>query len=242
MKLDFIFCIVAALGLHAGVLALKLPSSAPAVSEVEIGLEAPGESAGDPSAESPASQEMPAPASERPAPLDAPPSPREETPPSPPLETPPPLKPEEPPLPTPTDNRSEDAPPAPPAASPSPLSPNKAAHRPPAPRSASKGTRANQQSNGGSGHASSTARYLFRAPLQYPAAALAARAGGHVILSVDINENGRAVGASVQQSSGRPDLDASAIECAMNSRYEPNRVNGLPQPCRVQAPFHFKPR
>ncbi len=89
--------------------------------------------------------------------------------------------------------------------------------------------------------APTSAQYRFRAPLHYPATALRKNIGGRIILSIAINENGNATDVQVKLSSGNSALDDAAISCARASRYEPPRVNGLPQSCQVDAPFDFKP-
>ncbi len=91
-----------------------------------------------------------------------------------------------------------------------------------------------------SGGGSTSAEYRARASLSYPASALRAQAGGRVVLSVELNENGRAVSVTVKVSSGRSDLDAAAVACARQSIYEPYRINGVAQSSRVEAPFEFK--
>jgi TonB family protein len=84
------------------------------------------------------------------------------------------------------------------------------------------------------------ANYRMRASLSYPSSALRDRAGGRVVLSVDVDENGRAINVAVKLSSGRADLDSAAIACARQSSYEPYRAGGIAQACRVEAPFEFK--
>lgn len=91
----------------------------------------------------------------------------------------------------------------------------------------------------GSSVSISGVRYRQRAALSYPISALRQRIGGSVVLLVNINENGRATGISVQRSSGNADLDQAAIKCARYSSYEPYRVHGVAQPSRVEAPFQF---
>ncbi len=92
---------------------------------------------------------------------------------------------------------------------------------------------------GGSSSSISKVRYRNRAALSYPATALRQRIGGSVQLLVNIDESGRATNIMVQHSSGSTDLDRAAINCARQSTYEPYRVHGVAQPCRVEAPFKF---
>ncbi len=91
-----------------------------------------------------------------------------------------------------------------------------------------------------SGGGTTSAKYRSRASLTYPSSALRQRAGGRVVLSVDLDENGKAISVSVIVSSGRADLDAAATACARQSTYEPYRNNGIAQSSRVEAPFEFK--
>ncbi|MCE9519870.1 MAG: energy transducer TonB [Verrucomicrobia bacterium] len=93
---------------------------------------------------------------------------------------------------------------------------------------------------GGSSINISGVRYRERAALSYPISALRQRIGGTVLLLVNIDESGRATSISVQRSSGNADLDHAATTCARQSTYEPYRVHGVAQPCRVEAPFQFE--
>ena len=113
-------------------------------------------------------------------------------------------------------------------------------NKPGLPRGESAGKSATQAR--GAGRSAIAARYLFRAPLEYPRSEWAKHIGGNILLSVSITESGRAENVEVKRSSGNRALDAAAIECARKSRYEPYRVNGLPQACRVEAPFEFVAR
>lgn len=97
-------------------------------------------------------------------------------------------------------------------------------------------------SRSSSGGGTTSAEYRSRASLSYPASALRARAGGRVVLSVELDENGKARSVMVKISSGRSDLDAAAVSCARQSTYEPYRINGIAQSSRVEAPFNFEPR
>jgi periplasmic protein TonB len=92
---------------------------------------------------------------------------------------------------------------------------------------------------GGKAAIIASARYRQRASLSYPLSAMRRGIGGLVVLFVDVDAQGSATRVSVRQSSGHPDLDRAAIRCASESTYEPARVNGTPQPCRVEAPFRF---
>lgn len=91
-----------------------------------------------------------------------------------------------------------------------------------------------------SGGGTTEAEYHARASLVYPMSALRDRAAGRVVLSVELNENGKAVSFSVKVSSGRSDLDDAAMACARRSTYKPYRVDGVAQSRRVDAPFEFK--
>ena len=251
MKAEILISLISAVSLHAGLFCIggghhDLPHSA---TEIEIGLEAgvdePATGAVD---EAPSTVDQPTEES-----VEA----QQVLPPEPPQESPPAV-------PAPSDAPAQepaDQPPPPPA-EPAPVQqaavPAKPAPEPskssrPQPKTAKtvassvskKGSKASgTASAGGSGRGSniSSARYRFRAPLRYPAAAFSKHIGGTVVLTIEINESGRALNVLVKQSSGHRDLDAAAVQCALASRYEPYRVNGQAEPCSVVAPFRFEPR
>lgn len=245
MKAEILISLISAVSLHAGLFCIggghrDLPASA---TEIEIGLEA-GDSAlsnasteeTGPACEEPANEvvEQSDPLPPEPEPVTQPPAPPvPEAPKEMPAEQVPPHA-EEPPQ---TSPGVAEEPPAPVA--PKPVAVVKKVSKSGSTRSSKTSGMA---SSAGSGHGSniSSARYRFRAPLRYPATAFAQHVGGTVVLTIEINASGRAVNASVKQSSGHRELDASAIQCAMASRYEPYRVNGQSEPCSVVAPFLFE--
>ena len=246
MKSETILCIITALGIHAGALTLHLPAGTqPPVVEIEVGLESGGEeSAQEVRVAETTEPEQP---------------PKEEVKQADPVPPPPVIseapKPQELPVPpeTPADKPVEPPQPVP-VAQTSPPSPPKPQEKAIAAAATGKKSENNQRSRGttaarsagsgsgrGSGSSALAARYLFRAPLRYPSAEWSRRIGGVTLLTVEINESGRAVGVELKRSSGNASLDAAAIQCARQSRYEPVRINGLAQSCRVDAPFQFVP-
>ena len=248
MKAEILISLISAVSLHAGLFCIggghrDLPHSA---TEIEIGLEAGDEAPATglvdepaPSVDSSVTEtveaqpilppvpppELAAPA---PAPTEAPAQEPAPSPPTPPAEPPP------------VQQAAAEPKPVTPAPKPAPQ-PRKTA-KVSVSRNAGKPSGKASAGDSGRGSNISSARYRFRAPLRYPASALAQHAGGTVVLVIEINDAGRAVDVTVRQGSGHRDLDASAMQCAMASRYEPYRVNGQAEPCSVVAPFRFEPR
>lgn len=238
MKLDFAIALCAALGFHAGALWL-VPGAdheSPAATEIEVGLESGQGVAGEPVPEELAAPPLPVPqpVTEKAfTPVQPETSPANvvedaaTVKPGPPLEHPPPSK---------SSATLMEQPLAAPAASPATAPVKK-----PAAKATTKASSVSSHSRGVSpGSSVTTARYRFRAPLRYPASALRQHAGGLAILGIELDAAGRVARITVRQSTGHADLDAAAVECARRSRYEPYRVNGIAQPCRVDAPFRFE--
>lgn len=84
-------------------------------------------------------------------------------------------------------------------------------------------------------------RYLKKVEPIYPKASLRLDESGHVVVLVMVDDHGMPVSASIKQSSGYPRLDNAAREAAMQSRYVPYTLNGVPMRFEVPAPFTFKP-
>lgn len=84
-------------------------------------------------------------------------------------------------------------------------------------------------------------RYLKKVEPVFPK--VSARLGeyGSVTVAVTVDEHGLPVNATVSRSSGYPRLDAAARDAAMQSRYVPYTLNGVPQRFEVPAPFLFTP-
>ena len=252
MKAEILISLISAVSLHAGLFCIggghrDLPHSA---TEIEIGLEAGDEAAATGVVDEPSSPVEPPTSETVEAQQVLPPEP----PPEPIAPTP---APSEAPAPEPADHPPVTPEPAPVVqpqaiakADPLPVKPvpnrssTKVIKATASKKTGNAGKPSGLASSGGIGRGSniSSARYRFRAPLRYPASALAQHAGGTVVLVIEINDAGRAVDVVVRQSSGHRDLDASAVQCALASRYEPYRVNGQAEPCSVVAPFRFEPR
>lgn len=83
-------------------------------------------------------------------------------------------------------------------------------------------------------------RKLFCPEPKYPADALAAGLTGRVIVRVVIGKDGRVVRAGIQQSSGVPSLDASALAAVCQWRFEPIRQGGVAVVAAVPIPVQFR--
>ena len=77
---------------------------------------------------------------------------------------------------------------------------------------------------------------------RYPAAALAARQQGRVLLRVRTTAAGTVETVTVEQSSGFPLLDQSALETVNNWRFVPARRGGVAVPYEVLIPIRFQIR
>jgi protein TonB len=103
------------------------------------------------------------------------------------------------------------------------------------PSSASVASRA---SSGAQSHA--PVRKLYSPEPQYPPDALAAGLTGRVVVRVVIGKDGRVVRAGVQQSSGVPSLDASALAAVRQWRFEPILHGGVAVVAAVPIPVQFR--
>ena len=72
----------------------------------------------------------------------------------------------------------------------------------------------------------------------YPKAAFHARIEGTVLVQITIDERGRVSDATVIKSI--PALDAAALRCVRQWRFEPARKAGKPVATRAQAPVTFR--
>jgi TonB family protein len=81
--------------------------------------------------------------------------------------------------------------------------------------------------------------YNSRFAPRFPKEAAAAGHYGVVTLLILVNANGDIGEVRVQESSGYPELDASAVEAAKHWLYIPQAVNGVPQAGWVRTPVTF---
>ena len=86
------------------------------------------------------------------------------------------------------------------------------------------------------GNVQAPARTLFVAPI-YPAAALAARVSGHVIVEAIIGTDGRVRNAKVLRSVLL--LDDAALAAVRQWRYTPTTLNGIPVPVMMTVTVRF---
>jgi protein TonB len=73
----------------------------------------------------------------------------------------------------------------------------------------------------------------------YPPEARRLGQQGRVLLSVQINADGRVTSASVRQSSGIPALDSAAVQGVLRWTFEPARVAGVAVASRAEVPVNF---
>lgn len=81
--------------------------------------------------------------------------------------------------------------------------------------------------------------YNSRFPPHFPKEAVAAGHYGTVILLILVNTNGENGEIRVEQSSGYPELDASAVEAAKHWMYTPEVKSGVPQASWIRTPITF---
>jgi protein TonB len=87
---------------------------------------------------------------------------------------------------------------------------------------------------------SAPVRKLYSPEPEYPADALAAGLTGRVVVRVVIGKDGRVVRAGIQQSSGVPSLDASALAAVRQWRFEPILRGGVAVVAAVPIPVQFR--
>lgn len=80
------------------------------------------------------------------------------------------------------------------------------------------------------------------APVEYPAALVAQRIGGTVILRVFVDSAGvvRPESTTVQESSGYPALDSAALAASPRLSYAPALRDGSPVAAYFLQPFSFR--
>lgn len=81
-------------------------------------------------------------------------------------------------------------------------------------------------------------RVLHQAPVHYPPMARLARVQGPVEVLITIDPNG--VPVQVEANGGHPSLQAEAMRCAREWRFEPARVDGQPVSARFRLTIQFR--
>jgi protein TonB len=74
----------------------------------------------------------------------------------------------------------------------------------------------------------------------YPQDLIAGGVEGRVMLRVDISETGQVLAMEIENSSGHPRLDQSAMAAVRDWRFVPGRRNGRPAPMTVIVPVSFQ--
>lgn len=91
----------------------------------------------------------------------------------------------------------------------------------------------------GTGTGNTAVRVRSNPRPSYPAEARRLRQQGRVILSVQVNADGRATSVSVMRGSGFPLLDAAAVQAVEHWTFEPARLAGLAVSSRAEVPVVF---
>jgi TonB family protein len=81
--------------------------------------------------------------------------------------------------------------------------------------------------------------YNSHYPPHFPAEAVKAGHYGTVTLLIYVGAKGELGEIRVEQSSGYPELDASAIDAARQWKFLPEAKDGVPQPSWVRTPVNF---
>lgn len=91
-------------------------------------------------------------------------------------------------------------------------------------------------------HATSatTAPSVIRGPVEYPSSAVSAGEEGTVLVTVEVDVSGRAVGAKLSKSSGYRDLDAAALRSIAGWSFAPAMEGGKPMAQEVVVPIRFQ--
>ncbi len=87
----------------------------------------------------------------------------------------------------------------------------------------------------------SSVRRISAPELVYPPTSRRLNESGTVLLSIVVDERGKAVSVTTARSSGFPRLDNAAIAVAKATIYQPYMENGVPRSFRVEAPYSFEP-
>jgi len=75
-----------------------------------------------------------------------------------------------------------------------------------------------------------------------PPASLAEDQRADVVLTVDIDEQGRVTDVAVAKSAGSADIDEAAVAAARQFTFAPGEAGGKPVPVRITYAYHFAPK
>lgn len=81
---------------------------------------------------------------------------------------------------------------------------------------------------------------VIQASIQYPPSAVSAREQGTVLVKAKVDIDGRASDATVDRSSGHPDLDAAALQSVSQWSFSPGMTDGKPEARWVVVPVAYQ--
>lgn len=90
------------------------------------------------------------------------------------------------------------------------------------------------------GAESAEPRYAVNTPPEYPRQAYLKGIEGTVIIQADVNDRGFPTAVVVEQSSGSPILDQSAVRAVRGWQFTPAIRLGVPIASRCRIPIHFR--
>jgi len=88
-------------------------------------------------------------------------------------------------------------------------------------------------------NSSINATYRAQHPPRYPGEAIREHHEGTAVVLVALDEKGQVTDATIEASSGFPELDASAIEAARGWKYSPAYAAGVPKKSVSRVPVMF---
>ena len=77
-------------------------------------------------------------------------------------------------------------------------------------------------------------------PPPYPELAKQMKQEGLVVLTVDVNREGKPTNVAIEQSSNYPMLDQAALKAVRRWRFQPGRIGDLPIDSKVVVPIRFR--
>ena len=82
--------------------------------------------------------------------------------------------------------------------------------------------------------------YFHNLPPPYPELAKQMRQEGLVVLSVDVDREGKPSNVTIEQSSNYQMLDEAALKAVSHWRFQPGRIGDLPIESKVIVPIRFR--